>query len=376
MLRAYKYRIYPNKTQKVLLNKTFGCVRFVWNKNVESFLNRTEFKSSTEYRKEFEFLKEVSAATIQQKEIDFKEFKNQRFSKTRKKKIGNPKFKSRRNRQSFRLPNQKFRIEGNKLKLEKIGLIKIKLDREFIGRTISVTISRDVVGDYYASVLVEEEQKSKPKTNKVVGIDLGIKALLTTSDGLQVKTFPDNQRKIKHIQRRLSRKTKGSNRFRRLKLRLAKLHRKETRRREWLLHNISYHLVDNYDLIVAEDLNVAGMMKNHCLAGSIGNASWSTLIKMIDYKSKFYGKEFVKINRWFPSSKTCNCCGQIKDNLKLSDRIYKCECGNISDRDLNATKNIKAVGVTTANQSVMECKTYLNKTSLRQAIPNDLIKFL
>jgi len=376
MLRAYKYRIYPNKTQKVLLAKTFGCVRLVWNKNVESFNNKTPFKSSTEYRNEFDFLKEISAAAIQQKEIDFKEYKKQKNSKTRKKKIGNPNFKSRRNKQSFRLPNQKFRIEDNKIRLEKIGYVTIKIDREFIGKTMSVTISKDTVGDYYASVLVEEEITSKEKTNRIVGIDLGIKALVTTSDGLQVKNLPDNQRKIKHIQRRLSKKVKGSNRFRRLKLRLAKLHRKQTRRREWLLHNVSTFLVDNYDLIVAEDLNVAGMMKNHCLAGSIGRASWSELIRMIEYKSKFYGKELVKICRWFPSSKTCNHCGLIKNDLKLSDRTFICECGYVKDRDLNASLNIKAVGVTSAIQSVMECKTRFNRLSLKLAIPNDLIKFL
>jgi putative transposase len=382
MLRSYKYRIYPTAKQEQTLAKVFGCVRFVWNKNVEVFNSydkennpNPEFKSSTEYRQEFNFLQEISAATIQQKEIDFREYKKQYFSKGRKKKFGRPQFKSRRNKQSFRLPNQKFKLLDNKIQLEKIGKIRIVIDRHYYGKPMSVTVSKDSCGDYYASILVEEEIKQKEKTNRSVGIDVGLKSLVTTSDGLQILNFPDNQRKIKHIQRHLSRKKKGSNRFNDMKLRLAKLHRKESRKREWLLHNISTFLVDNYDIIVAEDLNVSGMMKNHKLAGSICRSSWSELFKMIDYKCKFYGKEFIQIDRFFPSSKTCNRCGCLKSELKLSDRVFVCDdCDYEIDRDLNASKNIKSVGVATAKQSVMECKTWLGKP--KQAIPNDLMRVL
>ena len=376
MLKAYKYRIYPNKIQQEKLAKTFGCVRFLWNKNVETFNSRGEHKTSAELRQEFDFLREVSAAAIQQKEMDFKAYKSQRFSKTRKKKISNPSFKSRKDKQSFRLPNQKFKVLGNKVQLEKIGKVSIKIDRMFSGKCMSVTVSMDTCGDYFASILVDEDVSQKPKTNCSVGIDVGLKQLITTSDGLQIDRLRDNQAKLKHIQQRLSRKKKGSVRFKKLKLRLAKIHRKQARRREWLLHNISAHLVESYDVIAVEDLNIAGMMKNHKLAGTIADASWSEFIRQLDYKCQFYGKELVKINRWFPSSKTCSCCGAIKEDLKLSDRIYSCDCGLSIDRDLNASLNIKAVGVDAAQQSVMECQTYFSGQSLKQAIPSDLISFL
>ena len=376
MLRAYKYRIYPNKAQQVKLAKTFGCVRFIWNKNVEIFNNRGEFKTSTEYRNEFEFLKEVSASAIQQKEMDFKEFKKQRFSKNRKKKIGNPKFKKKHNRQSFRLPNQKFKLFDNKIQVEKIGKIRVRIDRIPKGKFMSATISRDNCGDYFASILVDEIIIHKNKTNKSVGIDVGLKQLITTSDGLQINRLRDNQVKLKHIQKLLSRKKKNSNRFKKLKRRLAKIYRKETRRRNWLLHNISTYLTNNYDTIITEDLNISGMMKNHKLAGSIADASWCELIKQIDYKCNFYGKELIKVDRWFPSSKTCSRCGHIKNDLKLQDRIFRCDnCGIEIDRDLNASNNIKAVGVTPAQQTAMGCKTCFNK-KLKQAIPDDLLSFL
>lgn len=376
MLRAYKYRIYPNKAQQIKLAKTFGCVRFIWNKNVEIFNNRGEFKTSTEYRNEFEFLKEVSASAIQQKEMDFKEFKKQRFLKNRKKKIGNPKFKKKHLKQSFRLPNQKFKLFDNKIQVEKIGKIRIKIDRIAKGKFMSVTISRDNCGDYFASILVDEIIIHKNKTNKSVGIDVGLKQLITTSDGLQINRLRDNQAKLKHIQKLLSRKKKNSNRFKKLKMRLAKIHRKQTRRRNWLLHNISTYLTDNYDTIITEDLNISGMMQNHKLAGSIADASWCELIRQIEYKCNFYGKELIKVNRWFPSSKTCSRCGHIKNDLKLQDRIFRCDnCGIEIDRDLNASKNIKAVGVTPAKQTAMGCKTCFNK-KLKQAIPDDLLSFL
>ena len=377
MLRAHKFRIYPNKSQQKQMAKTFGCVRFVWNKNVEAFRNKGEFKTSTEYRQEFEFLKEVSAAAVQQKELDFKEYKSQKFSKTRKIKIGKPKFKSRKKKQSFRLPNQKFKIIGNKIQLEKIGRVPIVIDKMFDGRTISVTISKDLCGDYFASILVEEVILPLPKTGKSVGVDVGLKALITTSDGLQVQRLRDNQAKLKRCQKMMSRKKKGSRRWNDLRLRVARLHRDIARRRSWLLHNVSRHLVENYDVICVEDLNVVGMMKNHKLAAAIADASWSELIRQLDYKCKWYGKELVKIDRWSPSSKTCNACGKKKAALNLAERTFVCgHCNYKNDRDVNAALNIKAVGVTAALQTVMGCKTYFSGKPLKQALSGDLLSFL
>lgn len=177
-LKAYKFRLYPNATQEVLLNKTFGCVRYAWNQNVADFLTYDKetnpkpiFKTSTELRSEVEWMKEVSASAIQQKEIDFKEFKSQLFNTKRKTKLGFPKFKKKSNKQSYRLPNQKFKVIGNIIQLEKIGKIKFIKDREFpeFYKFLSVTVSKNQSGQYFISILVEQEIKHKPKTNKEVG---------------------------------------------------------------------------------------------------------------------------------------------------------------------------------------------------------------
>ena len=214
-LKAYKFRLYPTKQQEVLLNKTFGCVRFYYNQQVALFNSydkesnpKPEFKSSTLIRQEFEWMQEVSAAAIQQKEIDFKEFKKQLFNKNRKSKLGFPNFKKKSNKQSYRLPNQKFKIIGNKIKLEKIGKVKFVKDRNFpeVFKFISVTISKNPSGQYFVSVLVEQEINYKPKTNLEVGIDLGVKTFSTQSDGIEIsnpKYFSKNQAKLKKLQQHL-----------------------------------------------------------------------------------------------------------------------------------------------------------------------------
>lgn len=377
-LRAYKYRLYPTAKQKELLAKTFGCVRFTWNKNVEVFNTKgLSSKTSTQLRQEFEFLREVSAAAIQQKEMDFKEYKKQFFSKKRNKKLGRCQFKSKYDKQSFRLPNQKFKLLDNRLQLEKIGKIPVVVDRVPSGKFMSVTVSRTKTGEYYASILMEEHIEPKQKTGKAVGIDLGLKALITTSDGLQVKSFANNQSKIKHLQRHFSRKVKGSARHKKLKLKIAKLYEQDARRRAWLNHNISSYIVSNYDKVVMENLNVSGMMKNHNLAGAIQKSAWTDLVNKISYKCKFYGKEFVQINRFHPSSKTCSNCGCIKEELKLSERVYSCKhCGFCLDRDHNAAINILSAGVDADYRSGMECQTTNKEQSLNVAIPDELTTFL
>jgi len=352
---SYKYRLYPNKTQIILLNKTFGCVRYYWNQQVSIFKTynketnpKPEFKASTELRNENEWMKEVSAAAIQQKEIDFKEYKKQLFSKTRKKKIGFPSFKKKNNRQSFRLPNQKFKIIDNKIQLEKIGKIKIVIDRELpIGKLMSVTISKNPSGQYFASVLIETEINHKIKTNKEVGIDLGIKTFATQSDKIEIgnpKFLNKNQVKLKRLQQHFSRKQKGSNRRNKCKLKIARLHQKISNQRDYFLHNYSTYLINNYDRIFIEDLNVNGMIKNHCLAGAISDVSWSKFVSMLSYKANWYGKDVIKVGRFYASSKTCKC-GVKNNNLKLSDREWICKsCGSVNQRDLLASQNILKEG--------------------------------
>ena len=354
-LVAYRYRLYPNKAQQTLLNKTMGSVRYFWNQQVATFKTydketnpKPEFKTSTELRNEIEWMQEVSAAAIQQKERDFKEYRKQLFSKSRKKKIGFPSFKKKNNRQSFRLPNQKFKIIGNKIQLEKIGKVKIVVDRKLPdSKLMSVTVSKNPSGQYFASILIETEINYKPKTNKEVGIDLGIKTFSTQSDGVEIdnpKFLRKNQAKLRRMQQHLSRKQKGSNRRNRCRLKIAKLHQKVTNQRDWFLHNYSTSLISSYDRIYIEDLNVSGMVKNHCLAGAISDVGWSKFTSMLAYKAEWYGKDVVKVGRFYASSSTCEC-GVKNDNLKLSDREWVCEaCGLINQRDLLAANNILKEG--------------------------------
>ena len=381
-LKAYKFRIYPNKTQEGLLNKTFGCVRYAWNQNVANFLSydvetnpTPKFKTSTELRNEIEWMKEVSAAAIQQKEMDFKEFKKQYFKKlkdntidklkknylsqcTKKGKeidydklnnIGKPNFKKKSNYQSYRLPNQKFKIIEDRIQLEKIGKIKFIKDREFpkFFKFMNVTISKNPSGEFYISILIEQEINQKPKTNEEIGIDVGIKSFSTQSDGVEVdnpKYFSKSQTKLKRLQQHFARKQKESRRREKCRLQIAKLYQKISNQRNWFLHNYSTYLIENYDRIFIEDLDVKRLLENKKLSKEISDVSWSEFFRMLEYKAEWYGKEVVRVNRYYASSKTCSC-GVKNENLKLSDRVWTCNsCGAINDRDLLASQNILKEG--------------------------------
>ena len=364
MLKAYKYRLYPNIKQSIALNKTFGCVRYFWNKQVETFNsydkesnNMIAFKTSTEIRKENEWMQEVSATALQQKENDFRQFKKQFFSLNRKTKLGRPSFKKRNDKQSFRLSKQCFTIYGNKIHIEKIGRVVFVQDRvlPLYHKKMSATVFKEPNNTYWISILVETEIEQFEKTNKAIGIDVGIKEFATLSNGTIINNphyFRDSQTKLKRAQRRLSRKKKGSSRRKKCKLKVAKIHKKIANQREHFLHNVSTKIVKYYDVISIEDLNVAGMIKNRKLAKSISDVSFSKFFYMLDYKCKWYGKQLVKIPRFAPSSKTCSSCGNVKKELKLSERTYHCDvCGHTQDRDLNASININAIGVEIAQRA-------------------------
>lgn len=358
MNKAFKYRIYPNKSQKELLSKTFGCVRVIWNANVESFNsydkdNNPNLKiiNKTDLIVDKPWLNEVSAAALQQKVRDFNETVKQFFSKTRRKKIHRPCFKKKSGNQSYRLPNQKFSIKEDKIRLEKIGWIKMVVDRNIPNdsKILSCTISMNCCGQYFVSILVDVTIRPKKKTGKSIGIDLGLKSFATLSDGTiidDIKFFREKQSEIAKFQKHLSRKVKGSNRYGKNKLRIARLHNEVANRRNYFLHNITTYLVDNYDIICIEDLNVSGMLSNHKLAKAISDTSFHQFRSMLEYKCRWYGKELSIIDRFYPSSKTCSNCGWKKEDLTLSDRIFKCKkCGIEIDRDLNAALNIERVGV-------------------------------
>ena len=358
MNKAFKYRIYPNKSQKELLSKTFGCVRIIWNANVESFNSydrdsnpNPKIINKADLIADKPWLSEVSAAALQQKVRDFQETTKQFFSKTRKKKINRPCFKKKSGNQSYRLPNQKFSIKGNRIRLEKIGLVKMIVDRNIPNNSkiLSCTVSKNCCNQYFVSIIVDTVIQPKGRTGKSVGVDLGLKSFATLSDGMvidNIRFFRDKQSEITKIQRCLSRKTKGSNRYRKNKLKIARLHNKIANNRSYFLHNITTYLVENYDVICIEDLNVSGMLSNHKLAKAISDTSFYQFRSMLEYKCKWYEKELSIIDRFYPSSKTCSNCGWKKDDLALSDRIFECKnCGIEIDRDLNAAINIERVGV-------------------------------
>lgn len=380
MHKAFKYRIYPNKSQKGLLSKTFGCIRVIWNANVESF-NSYDKDSNPKPKIIIKsdliidklWLNEISAAAIQQKIRDFQEITNQFFSKTRKKKIGRPSFKKKSGNQSYRLPNQKFSLKDNKIRLEKIGWVKISIDRNIPdnSKMLSCTISMNCCGQYFVSILVDVVIPNKGKTGKSVGIDLGLKSFATLSDGVvidNIKFFREKQSEIAKIQRHLSRKNKGSNRHRKNKIKIARLYNKIANKRNNFLHNVTTSLVNNYDVICIEDLNVSGMLSNHKLAKAISDTSFSMFRSMLEYKCNWYGKELVVIDRFYPSSKTCSKCGWKKEDLTLSDRVFKCEnCGIEIDRDLNAAINIQRVGVDILyNRMQRDEVTNLNEASIME----------
>lgn len=363
MNKAYKYRIYPNRTQQTLLNKTFGSVRFYYNNLVATFNSydkesnpNPHFKTQKELKEEYEWLGEVSAAALQQKMQDFREFQKQLFSKSRKKSIGRPNFKKKSNKQSYRLPNQKFKVLGEKIQLEKIGKVKMVIDRPIPddAKFVSVTVSKNCAGQYFVSICVETNIYHKNKTNETVGIDLGLKEFATLSDGVVVhnpRYFRENQSKLKRMQQHFARKKKGSRRREKCRLKVARLHNKVANQREWFLHNVTAMLVDNYDVLCIEDLNVKGMMANHKLAKSIADVSFYEFRRQLEYKCQWYGKELVVIGRFEPTSKICSCCGWKNDNLTLKDRTFKCEqCGLEIDRDWGASINIKRLGVESLNE--------------------------
>lgn len=380
MHKAFKYRIYPNKSQKVLLSKTFGCIRVIWNANVESFNSydkdsnpKPKIIIKSDLIIDKPWLNEISAAAIQQKIRDFQEITNQFFSKTRKKEIGRPSFKKKSGNQSYRLPNQKFSLKDNKIRLEKIGWVKISIDRNIPdnSKMLSCTISMNCCGQYFVSILVDVVIPNKGKTGKSVGIDLGLKSFATLSDGVvidNIKFFREKQSEIAKIQRHLSRKNKGSNRHRKNKIKIARLYNKIANRRNNFLHNVTTSLVNNYDVICIEDLNVSGMLSNHKLAKAISDTSFSMFRSMLEYKCNWYGKELVVIDRFYPSSKTCSKCGWKKEDLTLSDRVFKCEnCSIEIDRDLNAAINIQRVGVDILyNRMQRDEVTNLNEASIME----------
>lgn len=362
VVKAFKFRIYPNIQQAKLIDKTISHCRFVYNyyldKRIKAYqenkmtLSKNDcIKDLTKLKKleEFNWLSEVDSSALQQKLIDLD---NAYVKFFKEKKVGFPKFKSKKHSKlSYRTTNTgNIKVIDNKyITVRKLGQIKCKFDRELNGQIINVTISKTKSNKYFISICCKNSiVKEFNKTNKKVGIDLGLKDLIILSDGMKFenqKFLKQSEKKLIRLQRRLSRKQVNSNNFEKQRIKIAKLEEQIINQRYDYLQKVTTQLVKDYDLICTEDLNTCGLLKNHKLAKSISDVSWSKLLNVLEYKCIWYGKTLVKINRFYPSSKTCNICGYVKRDLKLSDRAWTCpQCNTHLDRDINAAVNILKQG--------------------------------
>ncbi|CAI3507014.1 IS200/IS605 family element transposase accessory protein TnpB [Enterococcus cecorum] len=371
-LKAYKFRIYPTEEQEIFFAKTFGCVRKVYNlmlndrkKAYEEVKNdpskKMIFPTPAKYKEEFPFLKEVDSLALANAQLHLdKAYKN--FF--RDKSVGFPRFKSKKNPvQSYTTNNQNGTvalINSKFIKVPKLkSLIRIKLHRQPKGMIKSATISRHSSGKYYISLLCKEEISELPKSNSAIGIDLGITDFAILSDGQKIdnnKFTSKMEKKLKREQRKLSRrallaKKKGiplseAKNYQKQKRKVARLHEKVMNQRTDFLNKLSTEIIKNHDIICIEDLNVKGMLRNHKLARSISDVSWSSFVAKLQYKADWYGREIIKVDQWFPSSQICSECGHKDGKKSLDIREWTCPiCHTHHDRDINASINILTEGL-------------------------------
>lgn len=357
MLKAYKYRIYPNQEQKIYLAKTFGCVRFIYNQmladriksyeeNKDLDIKNIKYLTPAQYKTEFPWLKEVDSLALANAQLNLdKAYKN--FF--RDKSVGFPKFKSKKtNYHSFTTNNQKgtVYIENGYIKIPKLkSMIKIKQHRQFEGLIKSCTISQVPSGKYFVSILVETEIKQLPKLDRKIGIDVGLKEFAICSDGERYenpKWLRKSEKRLKQLQKDLSRKKKGSRNRAKARLKIAKLHEKIANQRKDYLQKLSSKIINENQVIILEDLKVSNMLKNHKLAKAISEVSWSEFRTIVEYKANWYGREIIIAPSNYASSQLCSECGNKSSQTKdLSCRTYHCQiCGLEIDRDYNASLNL------------------------------------
>ena len=380
MLKAIKIRLYPNKTQQVYINQLLGCYRFVFNKCLDKkknayLIDKTNlglkelgnyFHQDLSKNEDYSFVNQHNTKVLKQTVINLLDAYKRFFIN----KTGFPKFKSKHDtKQTCRFPFEAISLKNNYL-TEKITLtsnlknVKFKCSDKYKNyldkhkeNIKSATLTKNKSGSYYLSILVDGSiDKILPTTKNIIGIDLGIKDFIVTSDNQvfeNIKIKRNNKEKLIKLSRRLSRKINGSNNKNKARIKLAKFHEKINNIKENYLHQISNQLLNENQIIVMENLNVSGMMKNHCLAKSIQELSLNHFKSMLVYKSEWFDRQVVEIDRWFPSSKLCSVCGYKKDDLKLKDREWYCpNCNTLHNRDLNAANNIKNEGL-----KIIGCRT-------------------
>lgn len=360
MLKAYKYRLKPNKSQQIQIEKTFGCCRFIYNymlsererlyakdKSVLSYNKQAKLLTQLKCMEGFAWLSEPSNEALQQSLRNLDVAYRQFF----KNGSNLPKFKSKhKSRDSFRnYVSIDIDFSAFYVKIPKIGLVKISKNRIFEGKLKSITVSKSKTGKYYVSCLVETGKaipgKMPYSKETTVGVDLGVKEFAVLSNG-QVFENPKHlrkrQKRIAHLQKKEARQQKGSNRRKKTRLLINKQYEKATNCKENMFHHVANTILSENQAVKIEDLNIVGMMKNNKLAYSIQDASWSRFTSILQYKADWLGKTIIKVPRFFASSKTCSRCGWKNDNLTLKDRVFACaECGLSIDRDENAAINIE-----------------------------------
>lgn len=365
MEKSYKYRIYPNKKQKELLAKTFGCCRYVYNHYLAKRIEKYEedkltfnyydcCKDLTQLKKEHDWLKEADSTALQSSLRDL----DMAYQKFFKEHTGYPKFKSRKSH-SFSYTS-KTNGHGNiqylhkHIKLPKLGIVKTRNTFAPQGRILNATVSQEPSGKYYVSLCCTDvEMQPLPETGRNIGIDLGIKNFAVTSDGDVIenpKYLKKSLNKLAKLQRELSRKSKGGSNYNKARIKVARQYERITNQRRDFLQKLSTGLIRENDTICIEDLQVKDMLKNQCLAQAISDVSWSEFVRQLEYKAKWYGRKIIKVDRFFASSQTCHNCGYINKDVKdLHIRGWICPCCNTyHDRDLNAAQNILDEGLRVA----------------------------
>ena len=355
---AYKYRIYPNNAQKVFFAKCFGCVRFFYNKSLtdmnETYKTTGKFKNITpaSYKEDYSFLKEVDSLALSNAQLN----RNTAFKAFFSHRSGFPKFKSKRNDQSYTTNmingNIKFSNNDRYISIPKCPRIRIKKHRDFIGTIKSITVSMTTDNKYYISLLVETDVEPLKESNTSIGLDLGLKELIVDSNGKKYKNhkyLTKSQNKLAKEQRKLSKMVKGSSNRNKQRIKVAKLHKHIQNQRNDYLHKLSKKIIDENQIICIEDLKVKNMEQNHKLARSIVDASWSRFVSMLIYKADWYGRKVIKVPSTYPSSQLCSKCSYKNSITRdLAIRRWTCpKCGSIHDRDINAAKNILSKGIET-----------------------------